>query len=145
MITLNRVAPAMPANAYQTYQAVRPRSTHSRPASCGEVDCKAYLNGWKTVVDVSTSIGRARASYVRLKSGRHFTASQNGTLVTFTFPAGQKCFAEHRVNVDRPTIYLRRGGDWRATTIEPVILDERDWVDDFANHQATLADAIERG
>lgn len=140
-----RIDPKMPVQSYQTYQVVRPRATHSRPASCGEVDCKAYLNGWKTVIDVSTSIGRERANYIRLKSGRRFLAAQIGAAVTFTFPAGQKCFAEHRIEIDRPTIFLKRGGDWRATTFEPVILDERDWVDDFANHQAKLAETIERG
>lgn len=140
-----RLDPKMPVQNYQTYQAIRPKATHTRIASCGEVDCAAYLSGWKTTVDVSTSLGAAQANYIRMKSGRHFLAAQIGNLVTFTFSAGQKCFAEHRIDVDKPTIFLYRGGDWRAMTSEPVILNDRDWVDHFANHQAKLAETIERG
>lgn len=145
MMQVNRIQPAMPVGAYQTYQAVRPRSTHTRPATCREVDCEAFHKGWTTTVDVSSDLGRRQANYIRLRSGRHFTAAETGPLVTFTFPPGQKCFAEHRVDVDRPTIFLRRGGDWRAVTSDPVHLTEADWVDDFANHQAKLAEIIERG
>lgn len=147
MFQLNRPEPAMPVQAYQTYQAVRPTATHSRPATCKEVECRAHANGWKTTVDVSTPTGRRQANYIRMQSGRSFTAEQpgGGTLVTFTFPAGQRCFAEHRVNIERPTLYLRRGGDWRGTTFEAVRLKEADWVDDFANHQIKLAETMERG
>lgn len=143
---VHRIEPQMLPNAYQTYQAVRPRATHSREATCQEVDCQAYARGWRTIVDVTSPIGRRRANYIRLHSGRRFTAVERpGGAVEFTFPAGQLCFAEHRVNVERPTLYLRRGGDWRATTSEPVILNERDWIDDFANHQSKLAEQAERG
>lgn len=143
---VNRIQPAMPVNAYQTYQAVRPTKTHTRVATCREVDCSAYANGWTTTVaDVSTDLGRRQANYIRLKSGRAYTAAQTGNAVTFTFPPGQKCFAEHRVDIDKPTIFLKRGGDWRAMTFEPVRLSAADWVDDFANHQSKLAETIEKG
>lgn len=140
-----RLDPALPVDAYTTYQAVRPRATHSRRATCREVDCQAYAKGWTTAVDVSTPLGRRQADYIRMQSGRHFAAEPDGDRVLFRFPPGQRCFAEHRVDVDRPTIFLRRGGDWRATTIAPVRMTERDWVDDFANHQNKLAETIEKG
>ncbi len=144
---INRIEPALPPTAYQTYQAVRPRSTHTKPATCQEVDCQAYANGWTTTVDTSTELGRRQANYIRLKSGRRYrswTHEASGK-VEFVFPPGQKCFADHRVPIDRPTLYLRRGGDWRATTIEPVRLSEANWIDDFANHQNKLAEQAERG
>lgn len=140
-----RIDPKMPVDAYQTYQAVRPRATHSRPASCREVNCQAYASGWESVIDVSTDLGRRQANYIRLKSGRHFTAHVEGTRVRFRFPGGQRCFAEHRVDIDKPTIYLMRGGDWRATTFEAQRFNQADWVDHFASHQAKLAETIEKG
>lgn len=140
-----RLDPKLPVNAYTTYQAVRPRSTHTRPATCKEIDCAAFHKGWQTRVDVATDLGRRQANYIRLRSGRHFTAVQTGTLVTFTFPPGQHCFAAHTVALDKPTIFLKRGGDWRATTTPAVRMSDRDWLDDFANHQLTLAEARERG
>jgi len=140
-----RFEPKMPVQAYQTYALARPASTHTRPATCQEVDCEAYRQGWQTFADVTTPIGRRQANYIRLKSGRHFTAVEEAGRVAFTFPAGQRCFAEHRVPIDRPTIYLKRGGDWRATTFAPIRMRDVDWVDDFANHQSHLADLAERG
>lgn len=140
-----RIEPKMPVGAYQTYQSVRPRATHSRPATCRDVDCQASLKGWRTKVDVSSPLGRKQAEYIRLKSGRSFSIMEAGDLVTFTFPPGQRCFAEHRINIERPTLYVKQGGDWRARTSEPVRMRDVDWIDDFANHQSGIADRIERG
>lgn len=140
-----RIDPKMPVDSYQTYQAVRPVKTHTRPASCREVDCSAYLQGWESIIDVSTDLGRRQANYIRLRSGRHFTAHPDGSRVRFRFAAGQRCFAEHRIDIDKPTIFLKRGGDWRATTFASVQMRAEDWVDDFANHQIQLAETIEKG
>lgn len=145
MTTPFRLPPKLPVQAYQTYQIWSPVQTHTRRATCAEVECPASLKGWTTVIDVATPLGARQANYIRLASGRHFTATEAGTLVTFTFPAGQRCFAEHRVRLDRPELFLRRGGDWRAQTSEPVHLRAIDWIDDFANHQIGLAERIKRG
>lgn len=140
-----RIPPKMPVQAYQTYQAVRPTQTHTKVVTCAQVDCQAAARGWVTLCDVSTEVGRARANYIRIHSGRSFTVQQAGDKVTFTFPAGQQCFTEHRVPIDKPTIYLKRGGDWRATTFDPQVMRLEDWIDDFANHQNNLADKIKEG
>lgn len=140
-----RIAPKMPVGAYQTYQSVRPRATHTRKATCLEVDCQANKIGWKTTIDTATELGRRQANYIRLKAGRAHTIRTVGDRVTFYFPAGQTCFAEHLVGVDRPALFIKQGGDWRAHTSPPVRMRAADWVDDFANHQADLAEKIERG
>lgn len=141
----NRHTPKLPVQAYETYQAVRPRTTHTRKATCAEVDCEANKIGWKTVIDTSTELGRRQANYIRLKAGRAHTIRTVGDRVTFYFPAGQTCFREHRVNVDKPTIYLKRGGDWRGHTSAPSLMRPEDWVDDFATHQQDLADKRQQG
>lgn len=140
-----RLEPAMSPDAYTTYQAVRPTATHTRRVTCQEADCQAYANGWQTVIDVSTPLGRRQADYIRMRSGRHYTVTPDGDRVIFRFPPGQRCFAEHRADIDKPTIFLKRGGDWRASTLPAVRMSAADWVDDFATHQNELAETIEKG
>ena len=101
------------------------------------------------MIDTSTELGARQANYIRLHSGRHHTAAPAPgapDLVTFTFPAGQRCFQEHRVLLERdPRCYVR-GGDWRGQTSTPrVHARPVDWVDDFAEHQDKLKSEIERG
>jgi hypothetical protein len=142
---LFRITPALPVQAFTTYQVSTPPATHARPATCAEVECQAQANGWRTTVDVGTELGRRQANYIRLQSGRTFTATEAGTLVTFEFPAGQRCFTEHRVSLERPAFYLKRGGDWRGATSPARRMSAQDWVDDFAEHQQGLADHRTKG
>lgn len=144
-----RLPPALAAHEYVTYAVASPVETHTRPASCVEVDCTAYGFGWRTTLDVSTELGARQAQYIRLHSGRKFTTSagESENLVVFTFPAFQQCFAEHRVTLDRPAFFVRRDGDWRGNPrgTQPLRMSADNWVDDFATHQARLRTTIERG
>jgi hypothetical protein len=139
-----RVEPNMPAQAYDTYGIVMPKTTHTRVATCEEVECAAHINGWLTKLDVGTEQGVQRAKYIIDHSGRHWTAEQAGGLVTFTFPAGQQCFAEHRVPLDRPPLYTVKRGDWRTgAPAHPVSTEE--WLNRFGDNQANLAKIHEKG
>jgi hypothetical protein len=143
-----RLQPALPVTAYKTYQVLMPKSTHTRPARCEEVECAAHQRGWVTRVDVTTELGQAQARYIRNQAGRAFTTAQlPGNIVAFQFPAGQQCFAEHRVSLERPALYVVRDGDWRGnpTGRRMQHASDRDWVDDFGEHQLNLKDRIERG
>lgn len=142
-----RPDPALPAASMKTYQLIAPIETHFRAAACSEVECDGYRRGWKTVADVSTDLGQRQAKYIRDKAGRSFTLTKVGPLVTFTFPAGQRCFAEHRVPLEREPIYIAKQGDWRGNPrgVAPTLHNARSWVDDFATHQDQLATAINRG
>lgn len=145
---LNRsIPPALAVEHMKTFQVLQPRATHFRDASCAEVECEAHRCGWITMIDVSTDLGGKQANYIRLHSGRAFTASELGTMVSFTFPAGQTCFAGHQVPVGRPEIYREIGGDFRGNPrgIQPITLRPEDWVDKFANHQDGIKTIIERG
>lgn len=144
---LNRIAPRGAAGLYKTYAIAMPIKTHYRDATCAEVECEANLQGWVTTVDVATELGRKQANYIRMASGRAFTPSEAGTLVRFEFPAGQKCFAQHRIALDRPQVFSVRDGDWRGNPrgTAPVQRRPEDWVDDFANHQQKLADKMQEG
>lgn len=87
----------------KSYRMVRPKDTHFKEATCNDVDCPHYNFGWFTTVP----IGSPQEHYIRNQSGRQFTASsEDGLNVTFVFPAGQKCFQQHRVPLERPAISL---------------------------------------
>lgn len=149
MRPLNRVEPRGPAAAYQTYVIDAPMATHRRRATCAEVDCAARAHGWASRINIRTDLGAAQAVYIRMHSGRAFTATEPSAdgIVTFTFPAGQNCFAEHTVSLERPEFFSVHGGDFRGNPFGSVRRHTRaaDWVDDFANHQDRLATRAQRG
>jgi hypothetical protein len=140
-----RITPRGGPQTYQTYALSAPRATHTRPASCAEVECPAHLHGWAvTVAPGSADEGAIRGS------GRHFLSPeiQPGGFVRYVFPAGQACFrsSAHRVPLDRPALYVVRGGDWRANTgVIRRHANGDDWVDDFRTHQDRITTVVNRG
>jgi hypothetical protein len=142
---VSRADAKLPVHTMQTFGITAPKSTHYRKASCREVDCTNYKNGWRTTIDVADSLGRRQAAYIREHSGRSFSVSQSGTRIAFTFRPGQSCFAEHKVPLERDPIHFIRGGDWREHTSRPVVMKRDDWLDKFANHQQQIHDRIKEG
>jgi hypothetical protein len=137
-----RVEPALPSRAYDTYAVRMPKTTHQRPATCEEVECGAWANGWKTVVPNASP----QAQYIRAKSGRAFTESIEDELVTFFFKPGQRCFAsdKHTVLLERDPVFLKGHGDWRSTE-RMKALDPNQWLDEFAGNQERLKALHEKG
>lgn len=118
MWTPTPVSSPVPQRAMRSFGIVKPTDTHSVRASCELVECLNYLNGWATEVDERTELGGRQAAYVRSSAGRSFTEERTPEgLTRFTFRSGQPCFAEHRVEVERPPIFLVRPGDRRANVL----------------------------
>ena len=150
-----RFPPRVPAAAMKTYQVVAPLSTHWRTVSCAEYQCDAYLQGWVTRVDESTELGQRQAWFIRRESGRRFTEDRDDAgLTVFTFEPGQQGFASrdpasshdgHRVRLDRPERFIRRGGDWRGNPLRDHFEHKtaESWQDDFATHQERIRAFIE--
>jgi hypothetical protein len=145
MRELNRVAPVGPTQAYKTYSIIVPKATHTRPATCEEVDCPNYLNGWKTILSLSTQAGLI---HTVKNSGRGHTELVDGDLVTFTFAPGQTCFqvSKHRIQVQQE-LYVVRGGDHRGnpTGMKRIHQKPLDWVEDFALHTNKISDELRKG
>lgn len=141
-----RLQPQGPPQSYKTYALFQPVKTHFRTGTCQEAECSAYTNGWKTIVDVSTNLGQKQANYIRLHSGRKFTFTQDGTLVTFAFASGQQCFREHKVSLQREPVFKIKGGDWRGNplSVPTQIVKPQSWVDDFGENQEKIVRRIER-
>lgn len=146
---VNRIEPKLSAAAYKTYELAAPVATHWRKASCAEVDCPRYLNGWRVHVE---QIG-PELTHAAKTSGRRFQEMRVAEGQTYlVFEAGQSCFqaGEHRrlIDPEQPPLYIVRDGDWRGN---PRRTDARrharpeHWVEDFAEHQGRLADAHRQG
>jgi hypothetical protein len=139
----------LPPSAMKTYAIRSPLATHTRVATCREVECVASGHGWTTTIDEATNFGKRQAGFIRTHSGRHYTETRTPAgLTEFSFPAGQRCFTQHRVSLERPEFYFVHPGDNRL----PVRPDDitrharaADWVDDFATHQDRLQTVMERG
>lgn len=146
---VNRITPGMPSRAYQTFQITSPISTHTREATCEEVECEQYARGWKMKVDLNTDLGQRQAQYIKYQSGRAFKKiSAVDGLVELEFAANQPCFQQHRVRVDRPEIYRVKGGDFRGNplkTLTRVHKKPEFWVEEFAENQDRIARAREKG
>ena len=138
---MNRLQPQMPPQFYKSYEISSPVATHFRRGTCDEAGCLAHRNGWVTRVDTTTDLGARQAHYIRKQSGRRFVESRTEALTEFTFEAGQECFAEHKVPLDRPELYVVRGGDWRGNPRGEVRRHSRpdSWVNDFGEHQDRIA------
>lgn len=141
---MNRVDPAHPMAAYQTYSITSPPDTSVR-AACEQVGCAAWRLGWESTVDETTDLGKRQAAYIRSQSRRTFRETRTAAgLTVFRFEAGQRCFADHRT---RPELYAVRDGDWRGNPTGRARQHQRpqDWIEDFGEHQQRIADQHRKG
>jgi hypothetical protein len=138
---MSRLPPAGPVMAYRTFGVTAPLSTHFRKATCEEVDCDAFRNGWVTRVKTEE-----QADYIRRHSGRTFKEDEPGV---FVFAAGQTCFgaSHHRLRLEREELYVVRDGDWRGNPTGSVRRHKSSghWVEEFAEHQDWIKTLRERG
>jgi hypothetical protein len=144
---LFRTEPLLPASAMTTYRIVSPHDK-DRVAACHEVGCDAWRNGWDSILDLANPAHAKAAAYIRSgASGRTYREIGTGSgegIVVFRFASGQRCFEEHHT---RPEVFLRRGGDHRGNPRQELCrhANAGEWVEDFAEHQQRLAEAVERG
>jgi hypothetical protein len=123
-----RLQPAGPASAYQTF-SIQSRPDQAVRTVCEQVACEAWRQGWESLIDESTDLGKDQAAYIRMQSGRTFREQRTAAgLTVFRFESGQRCFADHKT---RPELYLVRDGDHRGNPTGRVRQHTRaqDWVE----------------
>lgn len=145
---MNRITPAGAPQAYQTFAIHSPLATHHRRATCAEAECGAHLGGWTSLIDESSELGQRQAYYIRSESGRAFTEERRPDgLTEFAFEPGQACFAadSHTVPLERPELYLVRGGDWRPEGRGRVRQHSGPdpWLDEFQTNQEAVSARIQ--
>lgn len=132
----------MPVEAYQTW-SVKSRPDKRVKTVCEKVGCPVWRNGWESVIDEGTDLGRQQAAFIR-SSRRTFREQRNGAgLTVFRFEPYQRCFADHQT---MPEKYLVRGGDYRAA-VGQVRVHTRaaDWVEHVQQHMGRLLDERNKG
>jgi hypothetical protein len=144
------IHPAAGPEAYKSYAMRAPISTHWRQASCEEVDCESFLQGFVTTVDLTTELGQRQYDYLSHDKERSYHMQRvSETLVKFVYGPGNRCFSsnKHRTAIGRPPRLLVVGGDWRGNPRREKRVHRNidDWVDDARNHQDKIARIIQRG
>ncbi len=146
---VNRIVPGLGPENYKTYALVRPKSTHMRKASCEEVNCPNYTNGWMTLADEATVEGQKIVSYIRNDRSRsHVESRHSDGRTVFTFKPGQQCFRPHELPADLEPLYVVKDGDYRGNprhTQPRRHVRAEDWVEDFATHQQKIEEDRKRG
>lgn len=141
---LQRVTPQMPTHNYQTFQVASPLETHYRQASCAEVDCDQYLNGWRLRIDGLPP----DLLHIAKNSGRQYTMERISETETWlVYPAGQTCFkAPHRTSLERPEFYRIGRGDYRSYSVHSArSVSTEEWLDRFRTNQDNLLEILKRG
>lgn len=114
---LFRPEPALPVSAMQTHLIAAPWATHWRPASCEEVGCLNFHNGWMIAI---TGLDDGDMWQLEHCGRRYRRAEVEGHGPVYVYEPGQPCFlaSQHRLRLDRPELFVVRRGDWRTSARE---------------------------
>lgn len=153
-----RVPPKLPTGAYKTYRVASPVSTHYRPATCAEVGCKAYTEGWTYK---KSDLERENLLYAVTHAGKRYREMTMESLtmndgcgktaeeIYLVFEPGQVCFQArtHRISLERPEFYFAGRGDYRSFSHRRATQFDKaeDWVDSFQHHQEIINRVVEEG
>ena len=85
-----------------------PRSSHYRTASCAEVNCPNYQNGFQIILPTTMIV---QIIAIRESRMQYNEEEMEGGLIRFVFAPGQECFegqaGEHKTNLERDPIFLK--------------------------------------
>jgi hypothetical protein len=126
------------------YRILNPAETHFRPATCAEVNCDHYLNGWRVRID---SLPPELVHAART-SGRLYEELRVAEGETYlVFEAGQACFkaSQHRTNVGRTPLYVVDTPTDNGRARRRIHTSNDSWADDLHSHTDALLGAINKG
>jgi hypothetical protein len=131
---------------YKNYALRAPAKTHTRQATCAEVECRAYVNGWTLVKEELT----AELLHIATHSGRRYREvdiESGKTLLVFE--PGQICFGfkTHRVTMDRPAFFYAGQGRHDVFSIRNARQYDKpeQWMDDMHCDSDKATNRLERG
>jgi len=148
MRELNRMPVNGPASLYTTFGIRAPKSSHWAPATCEEVNCPYQARGFKVSVDEAKVIGQQNAVALRKDTQRSPKESRDEFGMTiFEYPPGTRCMGEHTKRLDKPELFIVKGGDHRGNpkgTATRTHTKPEFWVEEFAEVQDKIISAIEK-
>jgi hypothetical protein len=118
------------------FEANWPSRTHWRKATCREVDCSHYVNGWVTRV----APGSPQDLYIRADTERHHKLERGEEFNYYTFEPGQRCYrsAQHRIKLDRGAWLTKNQLGREPGRLALNAMDYNQWTDEF-NEEAYKA------
>lgn len=140
---------------HQTYAIRSPQGTHYRPATCEEVNCSAWRDGWWLRGDLLPDVLKATV----VNSGKRYerlviTSAEVNEVYPeageyWVFEAGQACFrsGQHTVRLERPAFYFvgKHPVQQQLQIARATPMAEVDFVDHMGTHLDQLRTRIERG
>ena len=119
---------------HKTYSISAPRNTHWRKATCEEVDCKYFREGW--TYDFRQLDHELLRAIELAQPRRHYRKVQHLGVEYWVFAPGQPCFAGHEKRIDRPEFFFVTPNSKHLIVPKATQHANWDnWQDDFANHQ----------
>lgn len=108
-------------------------------ASCRDVECEAWKNGFILPIDERTVLGKNQAKYLRSREcGRdHVEKHRANGITEFIFPVGTYCFVQHKV---RPEQFLTRIENHNS-----VVVGAEQWAYEFQETTELIAEKIKEG
>lgn len=113
--------------AAQQFSVDAPLATHWERATCEDVDCAEYLNGWMTILPWNSPLINTLRT-----SGRRFTEERSDDgMIRFVFSPGQECFRSslHRAGNGRPADFLWRNREEGRSPAR--VVGEGEWQERF--------------
>lgn len=140
--------PKMPTQNYKTFQIAAPVDTHMRPATCAEIGCTAFEEGW--TFEKSALVANDLYELVTHAGKRYREMSlDDSATIYLVFEPGQPCFQarSHRISLNRPQFFFSGRGDARTYTPRRAYqyADGEEWSDAFANHQDIIKRVHDEG
>lgn len=133
---LNRPTPSLPASDMISHHIVAPLSSHWRKATCEEIGCLQFHNGWAIPL-----AGKDDGDLWQLQHcGRRYVEGElEGFGRAYFYEAGQPCFlaSTHVKRIERPELFVVRDGDWRTALRDgnPRVFSGADaWADHYQTH-----------
>lgn len=144
---LNRVPVTASPDFYTTFSIQTTDKEHWRKATCEEVNCPYYIKGYKVETDESKPVGQKNAHLLRTDRSRKYTETRNEYGMTvFTYPVGTACMNLHKVRIEKPEIFVVKGGDHRGNPkgIPTRVHTKAEfWAEEFSETQDKIIKRIE--
>ncbi len=139
--------PGLPAQSFRSFGMTVTAYTR---ATCEDVDCSHWRNGWLCSVEAGSADERliAQACDGSADGIRRQWASreQQGTSAAYWFPPGQPCFRASTHRIPEQGRFYHRDGDRRGNPSGLIVTHSgpESWRDELGEHQLRLAGQRER-
>lgn len=143
---------ALNLETHRTFSVVTPPDTHTEPATCEQVNCQRWSEGFAVLLDTSTQGGRDRYDWIYANpGGRQWYRTVEGDVTRLDYPPGNRCYDQHRRILDKPAVLLvRKGAHSDRRVVDRLPVERRhvngaDFMDDLRTHTDSVLEHQRKG